>query len=354
MTNCRDIADEYVFPMDWSALPSSGVVSLTGVGVAAIALALDDLPDDAPAVLLTRVDQISGASQVIDDLIGRLERIAYDLYPAWLPGAEVSPRRSTIDRVAARSLAATMAESSPHYRPFLMDLTTNAVAAHGSGVSSDLSQKYTSGTLMAGLVRVISESFARDAVVLALYPAAVSTAAQQQQLATACDWLATYVGVWLLDDITSPLDRYPIRSLEPGDAQVADEQPWTLPALTFPPLAGRPHPSSTAEGKLESHLARQHWAGSRRWNQRVPTGDLAPYVRADLLWPEASLVVEIDGADHRTAAKYADDRRRDVALQLAGYTVVRFTNEQVLSDTPRVADIIERLRFDRLAAKELP
>ncbi|WP_168176725.1 DUF559 domain-containing protein [Williamsia sp. 1135] len=340
--------------MDWSVLPSSGVVSLTGVGAAAVARALDDLPDEAPAVLLMRIDQVSGASQVIDELIGRLERTAYDLYPAWLPGAEVAPGRSTIDRVAARSLAATMAASTPHYRPFLMDLTANAVAAHSGGESSELSRKYSSANLMAGLVRVISESFARDAVVVALYPAAVCTAAEQEQLAAACDWLATYVGVWLLDDIMSPLDRYPIRSLEPGDAQVADEQPWTLPALSFPPLAGRPHPSSTAEGKLESHLARQQWAGSRRWNQRVPTGDLAPYVRADLLWPEASLVVEIDGADHRTAAKYADDRRRDVALQLAGYTVVRFTNEQVLSDTPRVADIIEKLRFDRLAAKELP
>ncbi|WP_207840300.1 endonuclease domain-containing protein [Williamsia soli] len=354
MTNRGDIAGEYVFLMDWSALPASGVVSLKGVGAAAIALALDDLPDDAPAVLLTRIDQVSGASQVIDELIGRLERTAYDLYPAWLPGAEVTPGRSTIDRVAARSLAATMAASTPHHRPFLMDLAANAVAAHSGGESSELSLKYSSAGLMAGLVRVISESFVRDAVVFALYPAAVFTAAQQEQLAATCDWLATYVGVWLLDDITSPLDRFPIQSLEPGDAPVADEQTWTLPTLTYPPLAGRPHPASTAEGKLEAHLARQHWAGSRRWNQTVPTGDLSPYVRADLVWPEACLVVEIDGADHRTAAKYADDRRRDVALQLAGYTVVRFTNEQVLSDTPRVADIIEKLRSDRLAAKELP
>lgn len=340
--------------MDWSALPSSGVVSVTGAAAAAIALALDDLPDEAPAVLLTRIDQVSGAAQVIDELISILERTAYDLYPAWLPGAEASPGRSTIDRAAARSLAATVAESTPHYRPFLMDLTANAVAAQSGGESSDLARKYSSATLMAGLVRVISESFARDAVVLALYPAAATTAAEQEQLATACDWLATHVGVWLLEGIMSPLDRYPILIVEPHAAPVADEEPWTLPALTFPPLAGRPHPSSTAEVKLESHLARLQWAGSRRWNQTVPTGDLAPYVRADLVWPEAALVVEIDGADHRTAAKYADDRRRDVALQLAGYTVVRFTNEQVLSDTPRVADIIEKLRIDRLAAKELP
>lgn len=340
--------------MDWSALPYSGIVALTVVGSTDIALALDDLPDEAPAVLLIRVDQVSGAAQVIETLIGHLERTAYDLYPAWLPRAEVSPGRSTIDRVAARSLAATMAASTPHYRPFLVDLTTNAVAAHGGGESVDLSRRYSSATRMAGLVRVISDSFARKSVVLALYPAATLSPAGQQHLAAACDWLGSHVGIWLLDDIMSPLDRYPILDVALGNAPDAAEPLWTLSTVTFPPLAGRPHPASAAESKLESHLARLQWADGRQWNQTVPTGDLEPYVRADLVWPEASLVVEIDGADHRTAGKYADDRRRDVALQLVGYMVVRFTNEQVLSDTPRVAAIIEKLRSDRLAAKELP
>jgi very-short-patch-repair endonuclease len=119
-------------------------------------------------------------------------------------------------------------------------------------------------------------------------------------------------------------------------------------------VSGRPHPGSDAEQRLEMHLAQQQWAHSRRWNQPVETGTLEPYVRADLVWHDVGLVVEIDGADHRTKTKYADDRRRDIALQLAGYTVLRFTNDQVLSDTTWVAAIIEKLHNRRLAAKELP
>jgi hypothetical protein len=48
--------------------------------------------------------------------------------------------------------------------------------------------------------------------------------------------------------------------------------------------------------------------------------------RVDFAWPEALVVVEIDGyAFHREYGPFQDDRRRDRALRAAGWRVPRFT-----------------------------
>jgi very-short-patch-repair endonuclease len=65
---------------------------------------------------------------------------------------------------------------------------------------------------------------------------------------------------------------------------------------------------------------------------------------ADFLWPEHALVVETDGAaGHLTQAAFEDDRRRDAALLLAGYRVVRFTYRQVSDHPEEVAVTLARL-----------
>jgi hypothetical protein len=53
----------------------------------------------------------------------------------------------------------------------------------------------------------------------------------------------------------------------------------------------------------------------------------------DFLWPDHRLAVETDGrAAHLRPTAFENDRRRDVALSLAGYRVLRFTWRQVLDD----------------------
>jgi very-short-patch-repair endonuclease len=68
--------------------------------------------------------------------------------------------------------------------------------------------------------------------------------------------------------------------------------------------------------------------------------------RADFVWLEAMLVVEIDGYEyHREYGPFRDDRRRDRAMRLAGWLVLRFTSAD-LTEQPDVviAQVTEALR----------
>jgi predicted transcriptional regulator of viral defense system len=64
-------------------------------------------------------------------------------------------------------------------------------------------------------------------------------------------------------------------------------------------------------------------------------------IEVDFLWPEARLVVEVDGFEfHRDRTAFERDRRRDARLQLAGYRVVRITYRRLVEEPESVvADI---------------
>jgi very-short-patch-repair endonuclease len=64
----------------------------------------------------------------------------------------------------------------------------------------------------------------------------------------------------------------------------------------------------------------------------------------DFLWPEHQLVVETDGKRfHDNPIAFERDRRRDRALQLSGYRVVRFTYRQLEDEPGEVIAAIDRL-----------
>ncbi|MFA4929412.1 MAG: type IV toxin-antitoxin system AbiEi family antitoxin domain-containing protein [Patulibacter sp.] len=65
-------------------------------------------------------------------------------------------------------------------------------------------------------------------------------------------------------------------------------------------------------------------------------------VEADLLWPDARLVVEIDGdATHEHASARRNDRERDLVLDRAGWRTLRIAESELLLDRVGTA---ERLR----------
>lgn len=60
--------------------------------------------------------------------------------------------------------------------------------------------------------------------------------------------------------------------------------------------------------------------------------------RLDFAWPEQMIAVEIDGHGyHATRAERASDSSRQNELQMAGWTVIRFTTDQIFSDSNAVA-----------------
>jgi len=62
---------------------------------------------------------------------------------------------------------------------------------------------------------------------------------------------------------------------------------------------------------------------------------------ADFLCFELKLVIELDGVTHLWEETTAKDRRKDEALAEVGFTVMRFTDEEVLRDIVGVSQRIE-------------
>ncbi|MEU4558983.1 DUF559 domain-containing protein [Actinoplanes sp. NPDC023936] len=62
--------------------------------------------------------------------------------------------------------------------------------------------------------------------------------------------------------------------------------------------------------------------------------------RVDLAWPDMRLAVEYDGDQHRTPEQFRQDVERLNVLRLAGWTVLRFTAEDVLRDRVRTVRLV--------------
>ncbi len=127
---------------------------------------------------------------------------------------------------------------------------------------------------------------------------------------------------------------------------VASAPTNAAPTLSVSPLAGQPAKRSEAEQLLSSQLkGDERLAPLFGFNQHVRTR-FGSNPNVDLLWESGKLVIEIDGDEHRKPQKFSADRRRDLELLLSGYTVVRFTNGNVIENTDWVIDKIrEAVRY---------
>src|SRR5262245_8900615 len=110
----------------WVDLPAGRVTRLQGANAAAVAAAINCLPDSAPAVLTYVPIDTDSLTEAVASALTKLEDFAVGLWPTWLPGAEALTRNGTGVR-AARGLARELASVSDHFGPFVAELAQRAI-----------------------------------------------------------------------------------------------------------------------------------------------------------------------------------------------------------------------------------
>ncbi|MEU8048762.1 MULTISPECIES: endonuclease domain-containing protein [Micromonospora] len=335
-------------------VPSDRVVALPDADTDALAMLIARDHAELAAVVHRPAARIALPVDFVHAALDRLEQVAVELLPAWLPEAADGVRPDTSGLAAVRAAAAARSRRDRYPGSFLPDLAVFAVTARRpSGTQLPLR------TRAAALARLVAGAFGRRRVVLLVEPAAGTGAVS----AAGAAWLVQHGGpvTWLLGAGAAGLEAVPEfsvapppvpRAVPPAPPRTARDVPsasLTPPrtARDVPPaprglssdagaVVGRPHPASEAEKRLEAALAAESWAVGRRWNQSYRSHDLATPVRLDLLWPDERCVVEIDGPEHCRPVHFEADRQRDVQLQLDGYAVLRFTNARVTHDVGAV------------------
>ena len=74
---------------------------------------------------------------------------------------------------------------------------------------------------------------------------------------------------------------------------------------------------------------------------------------ADFVCLERRLIIELDGGQHSLPEELLRDRQRDAWLEKEGYTVVRFWDNEVLTNTKGVLEVI-RERLYRTPSPQSP
>ena len=94
------------------------------------------------------------------------------------------------------------------------------------------------------------------------------------------------------------------------------------------------HDSTVPERLLWGNLRGRHF-GDFKFRRQFAVDR---YI-ADFCCPEVKLIIELDGHSHDTTAIY--DLDRESALKTIGFTVIRFTNDEVLKNIASVLACIE-------------
>ena len=88
----------------------------------------------------------------------------------------------------------------------------------------------------------------------------------------------------------------------------------------------------------EKHLweaIRNKQVAGLRFRSQHPVGRFV----LDFYCPSHKLVIEVDGSSHAARSEY--DQERTACLEQYGYTVLRFSNEEVIDNLPAVVQKIQ-------------
>lgn len=325
--------------VDSWGLPLDRAVCLVGAPGDAIAVALEDLSDTAPALIRVHVEPRDRQSAVIEQVLSALTVIAIELFPAWLPDASSITGRSSLDFTAVRIHARHLASNSDHYGPFLADLAERSLRNDATG------RPFSDAEVAEGLAGILGASWQREQVALLVDSDELSPM-QQLAFAAASEWLAARgFAVWLVDNPVPTVDRLSsVFVTLPPELLGVDEpsqRSRTRPAVEYWAVAGRPHPGSDVEKRVDRELSKHSWATNRRLNHPFQYNDIAQKYFLDIVWLEDLFAVELDGHEHRSAWSSAKDDTRDEILRGVGFEILRIPNERVHADVWQVVDEIQ-------------
>lgn len=303
---------------------------------------LDALAGRQHGVLSRQQVLAAGVSQTqLDRLLasGQLHRVAQGVYRS--AGAP----RTAIQRVvvAALSLAGPV-----HHAVISHESAAVLLGFHGFAFGGLPTLTMPRG----GTAR---SSIARVRTTKDLPPEEVMTHATGLPITTA---LRTVVDLAMQQRSAQRLDRLLDRALLDRHASVDELWPMFLRrqargrrggALLRHALHVRSGDYAPAESELE-HLALETLAVHAEpppTRQHPLPGPLRG--RVDLAYPEARLLIELDGATHRLIETALHDQRRDAAAAVAGWQVIRFGWELVRYDGAWFAATVSTVRLQRTA-----
>lgn len=324
---------------------SAGRVSLlSGVGPPDLHSMLEDARA-APRsrALFVDIAPEATAQALIDQAIVRLAEIALRMWPLWYSSEDLGQTdASTLSRAALHIRLDALQARLP-------DLSTTWALAAIRDAGAGRPPK-RSGANQASDITQLCLALGRPIIVAAW---SNSGGAKHDSYVAAMEWLARTAGVPVLvlcaqaPPASPPFDRWPRRSAAHAAARMDEVRPAVEADSAeirtwLAPVVGQPHPFSDIEKKLARWLQDDDELQALfAFNQ--PVRSLHGRVhKVDLLWETGRVVVEIDGyADHNTRSMFRDDRHRDYELLMAGYRVLRITNDEVEDDCGRV---IEKIR----------
>jgi very-short-patch-repair endonuclease len=108
-----------------------------------------------------------------------------------------------------------------------------------------------------------------------------------------------------------------------------------MPSRSTPVAQSLRRNATSAERRLWQGLRRGQLAGFRFRRQVILGGFVADFASFD-----ARLIVEVDGATHSTDEEIARDAARSAALGAQGFTILRFTNDDVFRNLVGVLETV--------------
>jgi hypothetical protein len=112
-------------------------------------------------------------------------------------------------------------------------------------------------------------------------------------------------------------------------------------------MKGRPMPLRGGNGQTTVPQEQLAAALGLTLEHAIPTAPIRGLIermpssyKVDLACVPAKLAVEVDGNSHKTLLGKARDQKKDAALRALGWSVLHFTNEQVLTNFSEVVETI--------------